>query len=981
MDLNSFIKTKMLFLLLIFFPVLVFSANVVSVKWESELPREDFEPYIKINEGKEFSIRDLRKSVKLIYATGRAKNVVVNRDKDVNGDYIITFFVKPSLFIHDVTIKGNHTLMDKDIKQAAGIKKFREFREEDLVKIRDEILAYYSNEGFANAKVSVEIPVIDSANINLFVNITEGERERIRSVKLRGDLNFIEKRELQMNSNLKYGLLPYTDTNVRDVIEYIRNLFLEKKFLDVKVRQIDTVRTTGVLLLEVAKESKYDVKIEGVDSFAPEMIREIINSVDDFQNSSEDVELQIKSFYQAAGYPLVSVKIKTENRRDGKNKFRTLKIVVNEGKRLFLKDILIEGAGKESDYIKTHIPEFAREIYEARQLPLPVVTRSQTGGGYTDTDNTKVKTLARSKENKRELPPAEFAVPELFFSEISEYILFYLQKEGYKDAVVKSIAQNIENSELKINVKIDLGKKYMLNWVALKNIPFRLETEIMEELSFKKVVPYTKKMEKSIQQEILRILQEKGYLFAEVIPERIENDGKVKLLFKLNNIFKVRVGNIVVRGNYNTSSFVIRKTLYFESGENITSLDIKRSEKRLRQTKLFENVKIYFLDEDTPSEKKDIIISISEANRTRVYQGIGLRSDEGFQIFGELEHKNILGSGVIGKFSYKLNRKLEPFMPDQFERFFDTFSFPTNIDRTVSLAFIMPDVFFKPLPISLQLEFPNTHKTERNGEDYYMTDKNGVQTSLTAKYEQSWYLSLTTEFAKKVTKRYEVTSNDVLMAEKSDDLVLSPEVNVYYDGRDSLVMPKKGFKIGGKAKEYLTLSGDNSTYGLFENYIAVYLPLRYTISMMGEMKPKDTLIFHSFFKYAFMMEHSGEIAGDDALKLGGSTTIRGFNYQSILPSDYNSEKDDYAKGKYYFYLRNELRLKVAENFYLIGFFDTGNMWQHLSSIGTGDFMRMGTGTGFMYSTPIGSINAQLGINVFPEEGEDRTVFHIFISSF
>ena len=117
---------------------------------------------------------------------------------------------------------------------------------------------------------------------------------------------------------------------------------------------------------------------------------------------------------------------------------------------------------------------------------------------------------------------------------------------------------------------------------------------------------------------------------------------------------------------------------------------------------------------------------------------------------------------------------------------------------------------------------------------------------------------------------------------------------------------------------------------------------------------------------------------DDLLKLGGSTTIRGFIQDSILPADNQSF---IGKGKAYAFSRNEIMFKTMEKVYLVAFLDMGNLWENLKNISKNELLRYGTGGGVMVVSPIGSLNLQLGINLSPKNREDRLTFHIFIASF
>ena len=105
--------------------------------------------------------------------------------------------------------------------------------------------------------------------------------------------------------------------------------------------------------------------------------------------------------------------------------------------------------------------------------------------------------------------------------------------------------------------------------------------------------------------------------------------------------------------------------------------------------------------------------------------------------------------------------------------------------------------------------------------------------------------------------------------------------------------------------------------------------------------------------------------------------MRGFYTNELLPVD---QKGETAEGKFYMFLRNELRVKLITDLYLIGFCDIGNLWEEAYHVGEGELFRYASGGGLLYSSPIGSITAQAGFNLKPKEGENSWTIHVFLST-
>ncbi|HOB72286.1 MAG TPA: BamA/TamA family outer membrane protein, partial [bacterium] len=296
-----------------------------------------------------------------------------------------------------------------------------------------------------------------------------------------------------------------------------------------------------------------------------------------------------------------------------------------------------------------------------------------------------------------------------------------------------------------------------------------------------------------------------------------------------------------------------------------------------------------------------------------------------------------------------------------------------------NLAFLFPDLYLPFLPLSAQVEAFHIHDIRSNAGLPYMIDKNGMYFSFFRRFSNNYFLSTGVEIAYQNERDHELDEAGDVYYNNIERLVISPEFRGYIDFRDSLFFPTKGYKTFFKYANKTSVYGEATSISYFENNLSLYIPLRYRMNFAGELEPKDTLIYHAFIETAFLIQHSGDLTSDDVLKLGGNTTIRGFFNDELQPNDLENEKS--AEGRYSFVMRNELRFKLIESFYLISFFDMGNLWQKLGNIGDGSLFRYTAGGGLTYASPIGALTAQVGFNIRPRENEGIWAFHIYLSTF
>jgi outer membrane protein assembly factor BamA len=120
---------------------------------------------------------------------------------------------------------------------------------------------------------------------------------------------------------------------------------------------------------------------------------------------------------------------------------------------------------------------------------------------------------------------------------------------------------------------------------------------------------------------------------------------------------------------------------------------------------------------------------------------------------------------------------------------------------------------------------------------------------------------------------------------------------------------------------------------------------------------------------------------DERFFLGGRTTLRGFVETTLIPQDACVVEDTGAPapahcaetiaanpspplslgGNTYVLFKGELRLPLKDRFSLDLFADVGNLWVNLRRA-QGFVLRVGTGAGLRYATPVGALTVDFGLN-------------------
>ncbi len=970
---------------IIFFAVillnqLVASEEVSAIIWESSLPRSDFSNLIKLKEGEPYSSRDIRRTVKLLYATRLFEQIIVSREKTSNGKWIVTINGIPQLFISDVSIVGNRSLSDRAIKLAGGLRLNQPHYTHELEKIREEILFLYRDNGFFNCQVSIGTEIQSDNRVSINLHISEGHQARIKNIRFSGDISVSELKKLKYELERQFRNRPLIEKNVNDINTFMTEYFKEEGFLDVRVNISTT--SDGTVAVSVNKGALYELIIDGVKSFSTGTIEEILTTVPNYYFNLRGVENRLLVFYQAYGFPYAKVAVNTHSSGGvlGEAAKRIIHVKIKENDRKFVSDVIFAGVtGKNRKILVSRIKDYLDKKIEEENFPLITINRSLTGGGYTDSDGKRVRAIHRSRRDRVLLPDPPRAIPRDYLDDIKTVVERVYRHEGYRDVEVLNVEFKEIDGELFLEIGVKENSHYTISKIGFETGDEELDRELRETVILHGNVPYSQRTVGIYHDRVEALLLEKGFIFSRVTIDKNFDENKVELTFYADFLFNVSAAEVVVSGNHLTHTNVIRRMIRIRQGDKLKGDTFTRSRRNLLQTGVFQSATIAFIDPEFPSTEKDIVVTVSEVERWKITPGIGVSTDDGFGLTGTVEWRNVLKTGFSSRLDFRISRKIELFMSDSFKDHYKSdFSFWDRIERKINLAFIFPDIYLRAFPLSAQLEAFHIHDIRSNGGFPYMIDKNGFHFSFFRRFNENYFLSTGVEIAYQIERDHIIDEQGEVGYTDFDRLIITPEIRGYIDYRSNIFFPVTGYKTSHKIFNRTSLYGRSGHYTQIENNFSLFLPLQFRQTLTGEMEPRDTFIFHSFFETAVIIKHSGELSSDDVLKLGGSTSIRGFAGDSLPPAD---KVDDNHQGRYYFFMRNEMRIKLVDKFYMISFLDLGNLWEDIRNIADNQLFRYSSGGGLTYVSPIGALSAQVGFNLSPKENESRWALHIFISNF
>jgi outer membrane protein insertion porin family len=166
------------------------------------------------------------------------------------------------------------------------------------------------------------------------------------------------------------------------------------------------------------------------------------------------------------------------------------------------------------------------------------------------------------------------------------------------------------------------------------------------------------------------------------------------------------------------------------------------------------------------------------------------------------------------------------------------------------------------------------------------------------------------------------------------------------DTRTPLINPESGswFKIAGSVSG--GLAGGNLNIYTVDGEYRLFLPVSDRIVLAGRAAGSVVLGYSG----------NTSVPPKSRLYLGGGTTVRGYDFQTLGPED----PDGNPLGGNVMTLGNvEARFSVIGNLGAVIFCDGGGIWTEVQQISSGT-AGLGTGLGIRYNTPIGPLRLDYG---------------------
>ncbi|MBU6374442.1 MAG: BamA/TamA family outer membrane protein [Bdellovibrionales bacterium] len=410
---------------------------------------------------------------------------------------------------------------------------------------------------------------------------------------------------------------------------------------------------------------------------------------------------------------------------------------------------------------------------------------------------------------------------------------------------------------------------------------------------------------------------------------------------------RFHAGDVSVDGLQKTRSDVVTRELAFRQGDLLTEANLLESESKLRRLGLFSTAQIRIEDDPERSGVKKIHVIVQEGTPGLIAGGVGFRNDLGVRVFGQTSYSNLFGKNHTVVFGVNANRRF--------------------IDRRVPLEsqaqigyiwpwFLIPEMTFRP---SLTLQRTQYEKFDA--------------TSLVLGGALEKRLFRRPNLVASVSYNLERTEQNALDPTSIDNQTITiggVTTSLKLDLRNDPLAPTRGF--------YSAVSyeiADPTFLSQREPFPIGYTRLQWRNDYLLPVW-KDA---SWYFSFRTGIERNTQDITDirvaipliKQFTLGGAGSLRGFKEQEL------NIQDIAVRGTAsYVNYRAQLDLPLSGPMRFGPFLDAANLLVDEYSLGKN--LRMGTGVGLHYLTPVGPVNFDLGFKVNPRPGEDPYRFYFSI---
>lgn len=1010
--------------------------------------------------GEPFEPVRIRLGIKRVFLTGPWEDVQVHVEQATPPAQGVVLFLKlvPAVLITDVSLKAPGSLPEERLRDAIALDVGARFRRELVDDAATRVRLAMSDLGYPRAEVDVITEADGDDGRKVRFRVEPGAPVRLRELRIDGN-PMLSRREVEDALGVVEGAA-FDRPRLEQGLERVRGLLMRRRHLAARVAvesvTADDDRESAEVAVLIDAGPRYRARFVGNHVLSDATLRTVMN-----EGRIESIEPMglarakgaLESAYRLAGYARVKVSVDDAPAQPpyDRDADREIRFFIDEGPRAAVADVLIQGA-------RAHKPdELVEEIWNtvSAETPDPSLLQALDPG---DVDDLLSNPTGRERSEARpfevsdegvELLPRPFigrkpVYIESAFVEAGRRVADLYRADGFLDVSVKGPYPDFSDDGRTIRIRyvVNEGARVIIGAVrfvdarpcvdastrdasscAEPSLPF---AELLDQVKLAPGQPASYATVAEARATLERNLQDRGHPFARVTEglERLPNKPEVDVVYTVDPGPRVTIGEVRIRGNTRTREVVILDRLTLRGGELYSATEVERSRQRLARLGLFSSVSVELLDDDPRARVRDLLVVVKERPQFAVEVGAGASVEDGPRAFLTGEVRNIfgLGLGLRGRGQLNYPRMFYDFLYDPedpnnpLSRFGPeddpVWNYARFLEGQAVLIAELPKVYGMPFDTRLHVDTIALREIR----PAFTLNRGSVLVG--ADMQPATWLHITPQIEGEASEFD--CPKDLNLGQSCGDGSSSSltrrrdagfirqttyRMSASVDLRDNPVRPRSGLWLSGTTDLALgsgdlrTTNGATASVPVTSDFVKLtgaavgYVPL--APSFVWALSGRVGNIFRFNDSYIPLFKR---------FYLGGTSSIRGFREDEILPADdcawpsssslplnpipQGCEPHEQSLGGDFFVNgRSELRIGIIGDLELGTFVDVGQMLGDVGSF-TPEGFAAGAGAGLRYNTPVGPFAVDIGWKVLdgrrrlpPFQSLDRMNIHLSIGYF
>ena len=320
--------------------------------------------YLPINVGDTIDQVRIQEAIKALYGQALFDDIEIRREEET---LIIVVKERPS--IENFTIEGNKDIKTEDLMESlrgVGLARGRTFDRSVLDNVQQFLKEQYYDRG--KYGVAIDASVTDRPNntVSVFINVTEGERAKIRQVNIIGNDSFPEdevRASFELDTANWLSWFRQDDRYAKEALggdlEKLRSFYMDRGYADFRVDStqvaISPNRKDIYVTISVHEGEKYtisDVKLVGEMVIPEEVLRAMVISMpgDTFNLQQLTQSAEFMGFRMGEeGYANANIEPVPE--LDYEKKEVAVTFYINPASRVYVRRINFNGVDEVDDEV------------------------------------------------------------------------------------------------------------------------------------------------------------------------------------------------------------------------------------------------------------------------------------------------------------------------------------------------------------------------------------------------------------------------------------------------------------------------------------------------------------------------------------------------------------------------------------------------------------------------------------------------------